>query len=346
MPQTRLRWLWITLAIILGVIVVALVLVLAFIDPIARAVLEAKLDDVDGMAAEVASADIDLSDKVFVFEGIRIEKQPGGSPESWAQIDRVEVELIGSFFGGSDTRALISIHEPKLHLVRHADPEREQLAPTAEARQQLRELSDYEVERVTIHDAEVRFVDAIQRVDLQVSSLDASLTNLVGPEPTAYELHGKVEDSGQLDLRGTVEPREEPLAWTIDGALMGFPLESLEPLIVRYVGVTVTDGYLAIGLHLTGREGELEGWIAPELAQVDFEGQLEAGLAKPLRAFGLQAASKMLEDPIAPGLGNRIQVVGTYGEARGFSLRATDADNSWLQEKLLQVEGGRPGDQS
>ncbi|NVB39938.1 DUF748 domain-containing protein [Pseudenhygromyxa sp. WMMC2535] len=334
---------------ILGALALALVLVVGvaalFLDAIAQVVVERKFESVEGMTAEVEDTQLEVFDRHLVISGVHLNPDQGGVEDDLIYAERLEIDVFGPMIAGSASESELVIRGLALHFVRSDDPSHEQLI-SEQALEDIRALSSWDSREITVEDSRARYVDERTGLDLELVSLSGELGNLDDADedttPATFALSGEVESGGKVELSGDFAKNgETPRAFSIDAQLEGFRLEAIEPLIANYVGVRVTDGYAALGVHLDGEGGDFGGWIEPHFSKVKMKGELEDGLKRPLIALGIEIGSSVVEDPLALGPNNNIEVEGSYGDERGFSLQATDENNSWLQEKLLKIGDAR-----
>lgn len=349
-PSRARRGRVVALSIVGGLVLIGAVGWMAM-DEIVRRQAETKLESVYGVTATVDGASFHPVQRRIVLHGVHLNPELSEVPEDMVDIETVDILVYGRMIhsratGSEGSRAHIKLVRPHFHLVVHGDAEKSQAGLSPEAIEDLQELSPWEPDEIHIEDGSARFIDSGRRLDIDVTALHASVTNIAAarnragaltddPDPAKIEFDAKLEEVATLKFKASSQLHDATPDFEFDGSLMGFPLESVEPMIYEDKKIRIDDGYVALDVHLRGRDGVLDGWIAPDFDNVDFAGQLRDGFAAPLNAFGAKAKSEVLANPMNPGRSNKIIVDGSYGEGRPPRVRATKKKNSLTQRMIF-----------
>jgi len=336
------RGLWITL-ISLGAVGAVVAALIIFIDPITRLVAERKFEQVDGMTCQIESADFRLFERKIILYGFHFNPENGGAPEDMLYAERFEIDAKGPMIAKKSTKTHLTLSKVEVYLKKDDDPVKDQSSITKKAREDLKALSRWDTDEVEVEDVQVRYIDEKKGLDIIMKEGEGSISNLASArdeftrERFNWAVFGILEDQSKVDFSGSAQLGVERPDFAIDGDLTGFPLKSINALIHERIGVSVVDGYAALGVHLDGADGKFKGYLAPRFRHLEFDAELEDSLRKSLVAWGLPIVGTVVEDPVAPKPGNNIQVKGQYGKGRQFALEATKKENSWLQNKVLAV---------
>lgn len=326
----------------MGVIAVSVTGLALAADPLTRWVAERKFDAVPDLTCTIESADLQLFERKIVLHGFRLNPEQGGAPEDMVSVDRFEIAPQGMMIR-SATRSHLIFSGVHLHLERHTEGSKDQFAISQAARDALRNLGRWETDEIHVDDAQVRFIDAQTGIDLEFDGIEGQVTNLAaarqspGEARLRWALDARAEQSAALDLRGNSHLDVDRPSFLFEGEILGAPLDAIEPLIRERLGVGVKDGYMALGFRLEGESGTFDGWLAPSFEHLEFTSPLDDDLEASLRGWGLEVAGRVIEDPVDENHDNRIEVKGQYGKHRDWSLEATKPENSWLQDRVLNV---------
>jgi hypothetical protein len=157
----------------------------------------------DGYRASFASVDVRIGDLAYVVHGLRLDAERDDATLVRAEVDRAEIALDGSGLLRGDLVARVTLDAPRARVVqRRADPTPRSVGGVGLPRS----LPSGFVDRLEVRRGEIVWTDASseRRPTLRFHAVEAELDNLPtgGHEardaPTALELRGRLQDSGEL----------------------------------------------------------------------------------------------------------------------------------------------------
>ncbi len=242
-------------------------------------------------------ADADLELRANLRDSFRIEARgraalrvatlgPEESPV--VRVERVEARSIEAVWPGRVMAGTVVVTKPSALIEREEDgtfPLRAMLrprgvppdsSPSSGARaERLRSWPGIDVERLTIDDGTVRFVDRSTRpfFSEEITDLDLTLRGVTSApgRPASLEVQGVVGGDAELDLRGAVSPLHGPLLIDVAGELRDFAVPRTNPYARKHLGWIARTGSLTtdVKYRIVGDRIDATNEIVVERLNVD-----------------------------------------------------------------------------
>ena len=140
-------------------------------------------------------------------------------------------------------------------------------------RQTVKDLVPLQINRFTIVDGQVHYVDptAKPKVDLEVDDLDVEATNLTNSEDLSGSLvatvkaHGKPLGLGQFNLEASVDPYADQPTFDMNASMKGVPLVKGNDFLKAYGKLDLEAGTLDMYTEIASKDGHFKGYIKPLL---------------------------------------------------------------------------------
>jgi hypothetical protein len=130
------------------------------------------------------------------------------------------------------------------------------------------------IERLTLRDSELGFINRARDPDYRVFVSDTDLTlggwtNRSGARASPFEARGKFMGSGETVVHGLFRPDLDGPDLDLAVAIRGTRLESMNDMLRAYANVDVVDGTFSFFSELRVADGKIEGYVKPLFQDVD-----------------------------------------------------------------------------
>jgi hypothetical protein len=297
-----------------GIIVLLVVVVRLVADPLATRLFRrqlARLEDFDG---RVAAVHVGFFPPTFTAQNLVLDERgrPGGRREPTLFVERAHSVLSWRQLLRGHVLAEQWLTHPNVAL--YAPVTREAAEQAArkirkeapDVLRAIRRLPPTRVNRLHIEDAEVLLVDVSEAraPRLWVHHLRGELHDLVthpsNRTPTTASFHGRVQRSGTLAFRLSMDPAPEQMTFQVHAAIEGLALPELYQLLEAKTDTHADKGTLASWVDLDCQHGRLSGTVRTVLRDVDVQSE-HRSLGDRLKAWMADKAFDLVATDTASG---------------------------------------------
>lgn len=219
-------------------------------------------------------------------------------------------------------RASATVRQPKMTVIGGQggkDPQQEPLPGSGQAVRKAAPLP-VEVDRLSIHDARVAFVDAaaptrelLSLYELQIEVENFSTRRIAsGGLPTMITARGRIGRDGQVALFATINPWSGELDFAGRAQVTNLRVEELATLIEQSADVRPTGGKLSIFIEFSVHDGVITGQVKPFISSLSIAPS-DSTFTDHLKTWFARGAYEVLS----------VEVDGRERAATSFPLRGT-----------------------
>jgi len=260
------------LLIVLGVVVLLLVAIRIGLDPIVTKYVNHVLAKNESYTGKIDDVDIHLLRGAYTIQGLVLEKKDGKSVTPFLDIPEIDLSVEWKALLHGSVVAKIELREPKVNFV-GGSGDSNQAGGGTDWRQQVKDLVPLQINRFTIVDGQVHYVDPTSKpkVDLEVDDLDVEATNLTNSEDLSGSLvatvkaHGKPLGLGQFNLDASVDPYADQPTFDMNASLKGVPLVKGNDFLKAYGKLDLEAGTLDMYTEVASKDGHFKGYVKPLL---------------------------------------------------------------------------------
>jgi hypothetical protein len=336
------------------ILVVAIVLVaLRVVAPVGlRWWAERTLDRTPGYDARIADVDLHLWRGAYRIEGLAIDRVTATGNEPYFATAALDLSVQWKQLIRGQVVGEIALDRPRLNLIAAKKPPQDEkdvqeraeeserqredgTKPGAEDletrtgaevdwRDQVEGLFPLTLNRITIRDGEIRYIDLPNQVDAALGDLELSITGLTN-RPLAGERHpcGLVASAttmggGRLSVDARVDPLADAATFILRASLENVHLPALNELLRSYAGFDVEDGTLDLYVDATADQGRITGTAKPLITELNVldasKERKEDGLKQVVKEAAIGAAAEVAEAQGEDRQAAEIPLEGTMGE--------------------------------
>ncbi|MBA3847149.1 MAG: DUF748 domain-containing protein [Planctomycetes bacterium] len=332
------------LVITLGVIAAALIVLRLIAEPVLVWYASRVLNETPGYGGTVGDIDIHLYRGAYEIEDLHIHSINGSSTSPLFSAEKIDLSL---HWGGLMEGELVGEVTVSRAVIRYdvgakpaetpteVDvPQEKQDQPTGENREvaddiwqkKVNELFPFTVNRIELHDAEIRIIDRERHLDLSASSIAAVLTNLTNANDSGADrvatlaVRGTTIGGADLKIDGTVDPFALDPTFDLDLTLTHMDMTALNPLLQAYSGIDIERGTLDLYLELTAQDARLTGYAKPIMSDLNVldlrEDIKDGGLKRVVKEAVVGAAAEIVENQGEDQQAARIEIDGALDGPR------------------------------
>ena len=346
--------------IVLAVIVGLLLLVQFGASPVATAMVNRKLSEIEGFSGSIERINLAIWRGTVEAHGfvLRDSDHPDDIPV--VSIRRAVMTggirpLLSGKLGGS-----ARIEGAEVTIIkreRMEDPGDEAADKMKETREQvkrwqhaLRETFPMEITEVEATDGRMRFIDRSYDpvVDVEVAELHTVIQNLRNqPDgedlPTTIDITGVTTGGGQLEIHVETDPLKEPLEFETTFEIRDLSLPEFNDFMLAYAKVDVSQGTFDVYIEATAEDGAYQGYVKPFFEDLDFTGVEDENksLGRRIVETVASAATSLLENPESDKVATQTPFSGTFDEndVDLWSTLENLLSNAFLQAIREGLEG-------
>ena len=330
----RHRRLVITLVVIAAILIALRLVAEPLVGWYARRV----LNQTPGYGGTVGEIDIHLYRGAYEIEDLHIHSINGSTTSPLFSAEKVDLSLHWGALMQGEMVGEVTVHSPVIRYDVAAKPaetptevdvpEDKQGQPTGENREvaddiwqdKVNALFPFTVNRIELHDAEIRFIDRARHLDLSASSVTAVLTNLTNADESGADRVATLAVSGttiggaDLKIDGTVDPFALDPTFDLDLTLEHMDMTALNPLFEAYSGIDVERGTLDLYLELTAQDARVTGYAKPIMSDLNVmdlrEDAQDGGVMRAVKEAVVGTASEIFENQGEEQQAARIEIDG------------------------------------
>ena len=311
------------------------------------------LDELTGYSGHIEDVDLQLFRGAYRIEGVRVVKTGGKQPVPFFSAAVVDLSIQwGALLDGAIV-AEIDLQRPKVNFVtaKGEQKQEEQVKPSENWTDVVQDLVPFSINRFSIADGEVHYRDFTSepQVDIYLQDLEAEARNLTNSEErsgslvASFDGRGTAMGSGQLRLRGSVDPYAKEPTFETAFSLSKLDLRQLNPYLRAYANVDVERGTFALDAEFASKNGRFEGYVKPFVEDLDVLRWNEEGESFPNKLWqGLvEFASELLEDQSKDRAAARVPFKGRFDqpEVGVWSAIGSLLRNAFIEALRRGLEG-------
>jgi hypothetical protein len=262
----RSKWLWLVIALAVGLIVVRIMLPFWVRDYV-----NARLSELKDYRGHVEDVDVALWRGAYKIRQIKGVKTTGDVPVPFfsAPLMDLSVEWMALFHGAFVGE--INFVRPQLNFVNAPSKEDIQVGLEEPWAQKVKQLFPLKINRFTVDDGEVHYRDfhSSPKVDVVFDQFRIVGTNLTNSEKLSKTLHAHITmetrplRAGDLRAKIDLDPYAMRPTFNLETELKELPLVKLNDFAKAYAGITFEKGTLRLATELNAKQGGFDGYVEP-----------------------------------------------------------------------------------
>jgi hypothetical protein len=343
-PRSRA---WRTTAIVLGTIVVVLVGVRLALPSLALRKINAKLDHLDGYVGAVDSVGIHLWRGAYSLDGIAIQKLGGKVPVPFFSADAIDLSVEWRALLHRKIVTKIRIIKPKVNFVKGPTEETSATQPTPSMATTLKDLSPFDIDRLTIRDGQIHYRDftSSPTVDIALTQIEAVARNLRNTEqagvdlPAVINVKAKAFGTGDLTIGIKADPLKESPTFELKQDLRGVELTKLNDFFDAYAKLKVKKGTFGLYTESAAKDGKFIGFVEPFFKDMVIDKSYK-NPAKTVWAVVASAVKWVFSNKSKKQLAAKIPVAGTFEktEAGYWTAAGSVLKNAYIKALTPKAE--------
>nr|WP_298521884.1 DUF748 domain-containing protein [uncultured Halomonas sp.] len=269
------RFTWPLVAIV--VLVVALVALRAALPGLVRDYLNEQLAAMGDYRGHIDDVDIHLWRGAYGINGLNIVKTSGEVPVPFVSIDSTDLSVSWSALWKGRIVAEIAVFKPVLNFVDAPQEENSQSGEGADWQKTVQDLLPIELNHITINKGRVHFRNFSSQppVDLEISEIDATITNLSnadrreGAKVADVDVQGLLLNQAATELRASLDPLGDMQDFSMKLRVREADLTRFNELTQAYGNFDFQSGSGDFVMELDAKDGQLQGYAKPLLNNVD-----------------------------------------------------------------------------
>ena len=335
MRHKRRLWLLVPLGIVVVVIVV-----LAFLDPIAAWATQKGLDRIKGVEGRFSKVHVTLIHPGYDVYDLKLNETPVKEhKEPLFYAKRVGMRWSwGALFHGHLVRR-IKVWSPRV-MIPMRPGKNKPAQPPLEIARALESVPSAGLQRLSIVHGQLIFVDEHhddQRI--WVHDIAATVENLTSRKklmhglPVLVTLRGTVQRTGALTLFVTADPFDKGLTFAGSAELRHLDLADLYQF-THIAGLKLPEGSIDLFASVTCKRGEVTGGVKPILKNVKVA-PTEKGLGDKIKAALADAAVHLFSDRV-PGRNAVAAIIPIHGSLKHLDVQLVPAVLAVLRNAFVE----------
>ncbi|HEY1789285.1 MAG TPA: DUF748 domain-containing protein [Verrucomicrobiae bacterium] len=270
---------------VIAVIVLILIGVRLALPHVVRHYVNAQLQKSDTYTGSVGRIEISLYRGAYEIRDIHIFKRNGQVREPFFSAPYLDLSVQWSALFHHRIVARIYMQQPHVNFINGPTAAQKQTGENTSWTQLLQSLTPFDLNEVEIYDGEIHYKDdyADPKVDLYISRLGASATNLSNVEhqqlhlPAGIRATGKTIGGGTLNLELQMNPMAPTPEYQLQTSLTNVNLPALNSFLRAYGKFDVARGEFAMFTSAAATNNAYQGYIKIFFDNLDvFEWKKEA----------------------------------------------------------------------
>jgi hypothetical protein len=326
-------------------LVVIVLLILIFLNPIVAFSTQKGLDRVAGVSGSFKSVKVTLLNPGYDIYDLKILEMPAKQHEEPLFYAK-RIEMRWSWKGILHGHLLrrIEMWEPRVMVPMRASTDANKnpqpAQPPLEIAQTLESAPSAGLERLAVHDGEVILVDEhhdgerlwAHKLELTVENV-ASRKELMHGLPVLVTAHGKLQKTGDVTIYLTVDPFDKGLTFAGSAEVRHLALSDLTQF-TTIEGLKIPKGTIEVYASLTCKRGIITGGIKPIAENVKIEAA-DKGLGDRIKALFADLAVKILSDRV-PGRNAVATLIPIHGALKQPQVQIVPAIMAVLRNAFVE----------
>lgn len=246
-------------------------------------------DDVEGYTGAVQDVDLSLWRGAYQLQGLTLKRLEDKIPVPFLDIGEVDLMLSWKALWKGHVVGRVSLDQARVNMV--SGPDKIQTQTGAEGKgwqAAFDRIFPLRVDILRLSRSQIHYMDFHSRpaIDVYLKDMTATATNLTNIEKSGADLQSKValssaiQESGRLDINGTVDIHQQPEAFDLNMSVKDVHLQGLNDFFRAYGHFDVKSGRLEIYAEAAARGGRIKGYAKPFLTNVDVlqvKGDIQSG---------------------------------------------------------------------
>jgi hypothetical protein len=340
----------IVLAVVGGVIVVAVAAALIALQPLARWETRRVLGSLQGMRGTYDSVHVTVRGLSYEIRGLRVEKVgPNGEGHPFFRVDQARAGVYFRELLHGHLVAAVDLSRPHLTLVQSNEPAEKRTPQEAGGvAKHVQAMLPLRVDRLQVKEGEIAWVEAREpeKPVMRLHGVQATLENfatraaLARGEPTVLAGNGTLQSTGRVEFFATADPLAKTLTFAGQGSVRSLALEDVASLIESKTDLSPTKGSIDVFARFEARDGKLTGGVRPLLHDVDVKAG-KKGVGPKVKEWLADLGLKIFKNKDTDTVAATIPIEGTVN---GPQTQAVPAIMAVLRNAFVRgLEGGLGG---
>lgn len=310
-----------------------------------------KLAALDGYSGHIEDVEISLWRGAYTIEGIVIVKKNGKVPVPFVRMEKLDLGVEWGALLDGEVVAKVAGIRPQINFVKGPSKASSQAGTEANWQQTVEDLVPMEINKLTLVDGEIHYRDfySLPKVDVLLDHLNATVSNLTnsksfsGSRVAKIDASGTLMRSGQLKVRGALDPFSAEPTFDITSSVERLQLTELNTFLKAYVDIDVEKGRLAVYSDLHAKEGHFNGYVKPLIEGLDvlnWKKETEGPIEKFWEGL-VGGVAQIFKNQPHDQLGARIPISGRFDkpEVNAWSAAFSLLRNAFIQALRHGLEG-------
>jgi hypothetical protein len=316
------RWLAITLAVLLVLLVIARLLLPLFL----KRAINARLEAIPEYAGSVQSVGVSLFRGAYQLHGVEIHKRNAPRGEPFFAAERIDFSIAWRELWRRHIVADILVEEGRLNFTKEPAEEFSQLDVDRRWQDAIQDIFPIDITHLEIRNGFLHYIDrsTTPGVDVFVNHAHVIATGLRNRPADANDkfpanllIEGDSVGGGRLSVVARAEPLAEQPHFELRVTLDRVNLPELNDLLRAYGNVDVSAGVMQLYLEMAARDGRFEGYVKPFFDQIDFRDLAEddKNIAEKIWEKIVSGAVALFKNKPRDQLATRVPFAGEFGSA-------------------------------
>ena len=258
-----------TLFIVVAVIIIVLIGVRISLPHYVRHYVNAQLQKSESYSGSVGRIEISLYRGAYEIRDIHIFKRNGKVSEPFFSAPYMDLSVQWAALFHHQIVARIYMQQPHVNFVNGPTDQQKQTGQNTSWTTMLQSLTPFRLNELEIYDGEIHYKDDYSdpKVDLYISRLGASATNLSNAQhqplelPAGIRAHGNTIGGGTLDFQLQFNPMAPAPVYQLQCSLTNVNLPALNSFLRAYGKFDVARGDFAMFTSVAATNNAYQGYI-------------------------------------------------------------------------------------
>jgi hypothetical protein len=260
--------------LVLVVLLIAIRIALPFI---VRDYVNRTLSHIQDYRGHVDKIRINLWRGAYTIENLKVVKTNANIPVPFVSMREMDLSVQWSELFRGSLVGKVTVNDAQLNFVNGPTEKEQQTGAGKDWQKKLEDLFPIDLNKFQINNGDIRFrdFDKEPKVDIYITNLFATATNLTNKRPGRGELpagliaRGSTIGRGQFSLELHMNPLAKSPTFKLDAAITNMDLRALNSFMRAYGKFDVEKGTAHIFTEVAAADGRYEGYVKPLFEDLD-----------------------------------------------------------------------------
>lgn len=314
----------------------------------------AELNAIEGYSAEMKHVEVSILSTSISFVQLKIFKSESGSDNPIFYAKRIEGRPYWSEFVQGNLYTHVTIERPQLNFFYLTGDEFNLQDSTAnnfrgigevDWKSKLNSMFVFEVNRLSIKEGSINYYewDNFSSIHLSLHDIYGTFKNLKNKQNLNNKhyaqacLNGRINERGNFDLEANFNPKYEAGSYSLQCYAHNLYAQELNKFLTKYANLDTEDGVFNFEMELASENGELDGFIYPEvenLSVLDLQADKNASLKNKIWQGIVEFGTELLAFDKDHRDKTQIKI---SGRLNALHLTLQKSKQKWAAKKLTDI---------